>query len=457
VELMPLADFPGRRNWGYDGVLPFAPDSAYGAPDDLKRFVDGAHRRGLMVLLDVVYNHFGPEGNYLHLYAPQFFTDRHATPWGAAIDFDGPASRAVRDFYVHNALYWVEEFRFDGLRLDAVHSIADDSGEHIVEEIARALRRHAGGRHLHLVLENDRNEARYLARDARGRAVLADAQWNDDLHHALHVLLTGETDGYYADYGSRPLELLGRCLAEGFAFQGEPSPFRGGERRGEASAALPPSAFVIYTQTHDQIGNRAFGERLAALADGEALRQALALVLLAPAVPMLFMGEEWGARSPFLFFCDFGPELAAAVTRGRREEFSRFARFGHAAQAAIPDPNDERTFRASKLPWQQRDDAPHAAWHAFVAGLLATRVAHIVPHLGGSARGGRHRVDGQLLQVDWTLADGARLHAVANFGSAIGRALPAGTPLHLQRVATGPHGAFRFDAHAVAVTLEGAP
>lgn len=454
VELMPLADFPGRRNWGYDGVLPFAPDAAYGAPDDLKRFVDAAHRRGLMVLFDVVYNHFGPEGNYLPLYAPQFFTERHATPWGAAINFDGPDSRTVRDFYVHNALYWIEEYHADGLRLDAVHAIADDSPEHIVTELARAVRQHACGRHVHLVLENDRNEARFLSRDARGRAPLAAAQWNDDLHHAFHVLLTGETDGYYADYAERPLHQLGRCLAEGFAFQGEPSSFRHGERRGEPSAALPPSAFVIYTQTHDQIGNRAYGERLSALADTNALRQAMAVVLLAPAVPMLFMGEECGARSPFLFFCDFGADLAAAVTRGRRAEFSRFERFRDPAmQASIPDPNDERTFLACQLAWDRLDAAPHAEWRAFTTELLAKRAERIVPHLDGRSRGGAWRVEGQLLQVDWTLAASVRLHLVANFGPATEWPLPTGAPLHLQRI-TRDDGRVRFDKHGVAVTLE---
>jgi maltooligosyltrehalose trehalohydrolase len=453
IELMPLADFPGRRNWGYDGVLLFAPDGAYGTPDDLKRFVDGAHRRGLMVLLDVVYNHFGPEGNYLHSYAPQFFTDRHSTPWGAAINFDGEHSRAVRDFYLHNALYWLEEFHFDGLRFDAVHAIADDSAEHIIAEIARAVRREVP-RHVHLVLENDSNQARFLVRDAGGRAPLADAQWNDDLHHALHVLLTGESDGYYADYAERPLEQLGRCLAEGFAFQGDPSPYRHGELRGEPSKQLPPAAFVIYAQTHDQIGNRAFGERLAALADADALKQALAIVLLAPAVPMLFMGEEWAASTPFLFFCDFGTELAAAVTKGRREEFKRFERFRDpAVQARIPDPNDERTFGASKLSWAERDEAAHAEWRAWVEDLLEQRKSMIVPHLGGTSHGGTSRVEDGVLRVDWTLADGARLHLAANFGPPRTIAAPPGTPVHLQRVAL-EDGTARFETHGVAVTVE---
>jgi maltooligosyltrehalose trehalohydrolase len=456
VELMPLADFPGRRGWGYDGVLPFAPDASYGTPDELKRFVDAAHQRGLMVLLDVVYNHFGPEGNYLHVYAPQFFTDRHSTPWGAAINFDGPGSRTVRDFYVHNALYWIEEFHFDGLRLDAVHAIADDSAEHIVTEIAAALRRQAGGRAVHLVLENDHNEAHLLARDRDGRPTVADAQWNDDLHHAVHVLTTGETDGYYVDYADRPLELLGRCLAEGFAYQGDPSPFRGGAVRGEASGQLPPGAFVIYTQTHDQVGNRACGERLSMLAEAAAVQQAVAAVLLAPAVPMLFMGEEFAAPSPFLYFCDFGPELAAAVTRGRRAEFSRFERFRDSAQqASIPDPNAEATFRASQLDWSAAARAPHSEWRRFYQALLEARAQHIVPRLSGVGASGTYRVDDRLLSVDWTLGDGSRLHLIANFGPAREVALPPGDRIHLQRVLQVEGSATGLcEPHAVAVTLE---
>ena len=456
IELMPLADFPGRRNWGYDGVLPFAPDASYGTPDDLKRLIDAAHRRGVMVLLDVVYNHFGPEGNYLHTYAPQFFTDRHSTPWGAAINFDGPDSRVVRDFYVHNALYWIEEYHLDGLRLDAVHAIVDDSPLHIVSEIAAAVRRESGARHVHIVLENDANEARYLARDAQGRAVIADAQWNDDLHHAIHVLATGEVDGYYADYADRPLERLGRCLAEGFAYQGEPSAFRGGAARGEPSARLPPSAFVSCTQTHDQIGNRARGERISVLAPQAALQQAVAMVLLAPAVPMLFMGEEFASSSPFLFFCDFGPELAAAVTRGRREEFSRFEWFRDPVrQASIPDPNAEETFRASCLDWDEVAQPVHAEWRDLYRSLLAKRAAEIVPRLAGTASGGTYRVQDQVLSVVWTLAEGSLLRMVANFGDARDLPRPAGRQVHLQRVQDGKAGsAVRWEAHGLAVTLE---
>src|SRR5579863_9157148 len=228
VELMPIADFPGRRNWGYDGVLLYAPDSCYGRPEDLKRLVQAAHERGLVVFLDVVYNHFGPDGNYLSVYSPQFFTNRHHTPWGDAINFDGPESRVVRDFFIHNALYWLEEYHLDGLRLDAVHAIADDSRPDIITELAEVVRQRINGeRVVHLMLENADNATRYLGRDHEGRVTLYDAQWNDDIHHALHVLITGEHDGYYSDYAHEPLRHLCRCLSEGFAYQGEHSEFHG--------------------------------------------------------------------------------------------------------------------------------------------------------------------------------------------------------------------------------------
>ena len=331
LELMPVSDFPGQRNWGYDGVYSFAPDSTYGRPEDLKELVQSAHSRGIMVLLDVVYNHFGPEGNYLGGYAPQFFTDRHHTPWGNGINFDGSESRAVRDFFIHNALYWLNEYHFDGLRLDAVHAIADDSTPDILTELADTVRSSiAPDRHVHLILENDRNQSRYLQRTVtskeRCRPRTYTAQWNDDIHHALHVLITGEKDGYYSDYAEHPLDQLGRCLVEGFAYQGETSLHRNGATRGEPTQGLPLSAFVSFLQNHDQIGNRAFGERITQLADPRAVRAASAILLLAPSPPLLFMGEEFGAQSPFLFFCDFEKDLAQAVTAGRRNEFAHFTR-----------------------------------------------------------------------------------------------------------------------------------
>ena len=306
IELMPVADFPGERNWGYDGVLLFAPDSSYGKPDDLKHLIQSAHARELMVMLDVVYNHFGPEGNYLRAYAPQFFTDRHRTPWGEAINFDGPDSRVVRDFFIHNALYWLMEYHFDGLRLDAVHAIMDDSEPDILVELAEAVHaKTAGKRRVHLVLENDDNAAHYL-RPSRDHKRPYQAQWNDDIHHATHVAVTGERDGYYIDYSDNPVRRLAHCLAEGFDYQGDASVFREGESRGELSRDLPLTSFVSFLQNHDQIGNRAFGERIVELGSERAIRAIMSILLLAPAPPLLFMGEEFGATTPFLFFCDFG-------------------------------------------------------------------------------------------------------------------------------------------------------
>jgi len=460
LEIMPVADFPGHRNWGYDGVLPYAPDSAYGTVEDLKRLVDAAHARRLMVLLDVVYNHFGPEGNYLHAYAPQFFNPRHQTPWGAAINFDADGSRVVRDFFIHNALYWIEEYGMDGLRLDAVHAIADDSRPDIVAELCETVRAGPGrDRHVHIVLENDKNQARYLARDAQLAPLQASAQWNDDVHHAFHILVTGERDGYYADYAERPLWYLGRCLAEGFAYQGEISVYRDHTARGEPSARLPSTAFVSFVQTHDQVGNRAFGERIERIADPRALRAAMSCVLLSPAPPLLFMGEEFGASSPFLFFCDFGPELAAAVTRGRREEFGKFARFRDpAVQATIPDPNDPATFAASKLDWEQLDKPLHAEWLALYRDLLGLRHRHLVPRLAGMRSGGTFALIGDdCLRVDWTLGDGARLHLVANFSAAScdGIDIPPGDALYVSDLAPeGDLASGVLPARSVLFTLE---
>jgi malto-oligosyltrehalose trehalohydrolase len=417
VELMPLSAFPGARGWGYDGVAPFAPFAGYGRPEALKSLVAAAHARGLMVFLDVVYNHFGPEGCYLHAYAPQFFTDRHRTPWGAAIDLDGPRSAEVRRFLVHNALFWLEEYRLDGLRLDAVHALHDASDSDFLEELARAVQAGPGReRHVHLVLENDDNEALRLSGgvEAPGRYR---AQWNDDLHHALHVLLTGEDDGYYADYAHAPVEHLGRSLAEGFAYQGEASRHRGGVGRGEPSAHLPAGAFVGFLQNHDQVGNRARGERITALAPEPAVRAASALVLLSPQVPMLFMGEELGADQPFPFFCDFGPELAGAVTEGRRREFARFA--DASARGRIPDPNDPTTFASACLDWSCLDGPtglPHRRWLEHYRTLIACRRRHLVPRLAGDdARGESFEVNAAgVLVVRWRLGDGARLLALAN-------------------------------------------
>jgi len=419
IELMPLADFEGRRNWGYDGVLPFAPDSTYGTPDALKRLIDEAHGRGLMMFLDVVYNHFGPSGNYLHRYAPGFFTDRYHTPWGQALNFAAPESRPVRDFMIHNALYWLQEYRFDGLRLDAVHAIRDDSQPDILSEIAATI--HAqidGARQVHLVLENDDNATRYLQRDDEGRPRLYVAQWNDDFHHAAHVAVTGETHGYYADYAEAPIRDLARALAEGFTYQGEVSLHRRGTRRGKPSAGLPPTAFVSFIQNHDQIGNRAFGERLAVLVDEQALRALTAVMLLSPQIPMLFMGEEWASERPFLFFCDFAGELAQAVREGRQREFAH----DHPDTATgrqIPDPNAYDTFARSSLDWHEGERTKGRRHFELVRHLLELRRTAIVPRLAGMAgnSGGYEIHAGKALRVRWRLGDGSRLALIANLSA----------------------------------------
>ena len=310
-------------NWGYDGVLPFAPDSSYGNPHQLKALIDAAHAQGLMVLLDVVYNHFGPEGNYLSRYAPQFFSTRHHTPWGAAINFDGEHSPSVREFFIHNALYWLTEFHCDGLRLDAAHAILDDGPLHFLAELAQRARAAVPDRQVHLVLENEDNEAHFLERDAPATRC---STWNDDAHHVLHAAASGDAEGYYGDYIGHT-DRLGRALAQGFAFQGELMPYRGSPR-GEPCSHLPPAAFVAFIQNHDQIGNRAFGERITVLAPAAAVRAIAAVSACCyRRIPMLFMGEEWHSASPFLFFCDFGAELGAAVAGGRRQEFARFQAF----------------------------------------------------------------------------------------------------------------------------------
>jgi malto-oligosyltrehalose trehalohydrolase len=392
VELMPVSDFPGTRNWGYDGVLPFAPDRAYGAPDELRALIDAAHERRLMMFLDVVYNHFGPDGNYLGLYAPQFFRNDIKTPWGTAIDLRQPA---VRRFFIENALYWLTEYRFDGLRFDAVHAIADQQW---LDEMAAEIRRTVTGRHVHLVLEHDGNEAEHLRHGYAG-------QWNDDAHHVLHVLLTGESDGYYSDYARAPAQKLARCLAEGFVYQGEPSAYRKGEKRGTPSADLPPTAFVLFLQNHDQIGNRPLGNRLTTLAHPDALKAAITLQLLAPNIPLLFMGEERMSRAPFQFFTDFHGDLATAVCEGRRREFASFTRF---SGEDIPDPNAVGTFERSKVP-PTGDDSFHRA-------LLDVRAREIVPRLAGTRTIEAAPIGDTAVTARWRLGDGAVLALAANFG-----------------------------------------
>jgi maltooligosyltrehalose trehalohydrolase len=407
IELMPIADFAGRRNWGYDGVLLYAPDSSYGRPDDLRALVDAAHLRGLMVFLDVVYNHFGPEGNYLYRYAPAFFADAN-TPWGNAINYRIPQ---VRAFAVENALHWLQRYRFDGLRLDAVHAIVEPGQPSILHELSRAVGEFAtsAGREIHLMLENVENRASLLDPDATPPQGKYRAQWNDDYHHAWHVLLTGEQHGYYQDYVSAPVGHLARILASGFAYQGESSAHRGGRARGESSHLLSPLAFINFLQNHDQIGNRPRGERLAAQVGEAPLAAAIAVTLLAPMPPLLFMGEEWGSTRPFPFFCDFQGALADAVRRGRREEFKHA--YAHSL-ADLPDPLSEETFRSAVLDWDARTSAPGARRLTQVRELLALR-RDLLSNLS-CAKFGSATADGPVLVANWSLHEGKSLLLLAN-------------------------------------------
>jgi maltooligosyltrehalose trehalohydrolase len=409
LELMPLADFAGRRNWGYDGVLWYAPDSAYGRPEDLKALIDAAHLRGLMVFLDVVYNHFGPEGNYLGRYAPGFFTEAQ-TPWGSAIDY---RVRGVRDFAIENALYWLRDYRFDGLRLDAVHAITEPGEVSMLHELSEAVGKLSTetGRHIHLVLENDDNAVRLLDPDEDKPRGKYRAQWNDDYHHAWHVLLTGENHGYYGDYRRAPRNDIARALGSGFVYQGEASAHRGGQARGEPSKTLAPTAFVNFLQNHDQIGNRALGDRLEGGARPEAIEAALAITLLAPTVPMLFMGDEWGATTPFPFFCDFHGDLANAVRDGRRREFAgAYAKYGD----GIPDPLEASTAQSAVLDWAALEQPPARKRLELVRKLLSIRNREIIPRLASAAFGDAHATEQGLLTAHWRMGDHATLRLSAN-------------------------------------------
>jgi maltooligosyltrehalose trehalohydrolase len=403
VELMPIAEFPGARNWGYDGALPFAPEHSYGLPNDLRALVDAAHEQGLMIFLDVVYNHFGPDGNYLSLYAPEMFRADVSTPWGPAIDF---RRDEVRRFFTENALYWLIEYHFDGLRFDAVHAITETDW---LDEMAAEVRRTvAPERQVHLVLENDDNAAGHLTRGF-------DAQWNDDGHHVLHVLLTGETVGYYRDYADNPAERLALCLKEGFIYQGEPSAHRGGKPRGTPSTALPPTAFVLFLQNHDQVGNRAFGDRLTTLADSRALEAAIALQLLCPQIPLIFVGEEDASTSPFLFFTDHNAALADAVREGRRREFSSFPQFSdQKLLAALPDPNAVATFEQSK---RRPEPAAAAGRFELYQRLLAIRRRVIVPQLKDARAVDAHAIGHASVIASWRMADQSLLTIACNLGA----------------------------------------
>ncbi|NVZ69416.1 malto-oligosyltrehalose trehalohydrolase [Pseudomonas costantinii] len=398
IELMPLAQFPGERNWGYDGVLPYAPQASYGTPEQLKHLIDSAHEHGIAVILDVVYNHFGPDGNYLGQYAKGFFQQDVHTPWGAGIDFD---RREVRDFFLDNALMWLLEYRFDGLRLDAVHAI-DNPG--FLQELAQRVRQQTDiGRHVWLVLENELNQASLLEH-------YFDAQWNDDGHNALHVLLTGETDAYYGDFADDTTAKLARCLGEGFIYQGHTT--RHGDKRGEPSGHLPPSAFVLFLQNHDQIGNRALGERLHQLCSPQVLKAATTLLLMSPMIPLMFMGDEVNAAEPFLFFTDHHGELAEAVREGRRNEFADFAAFHDPERRArIPDPNALPTFLRSS---PTLSDNQHTQLYRHLLGL---RHRHIVQHLPGSVALGAQVLADGAVTARWRLGNGSVLQIDLNLSA----------------------------------------
>ncbi len=424
VEIMPVAQFDGDRGWGYDGVLPYAPHPAYGSPDDMKAFIDAAHRHGLMVLLDVVYNHFGPEGNFLSLYAPDFFDETRQTPWGAAIAYE---KRPVREFFIQNALYWCREFRLDGLRLDAIDHVRDRSDPELLVELAERVRVGIPDRPIHLTTEDNRNITALHERGPGGEVTRYTAEWNDDLHNAAHVIATGEAEGYYADFAEDPWWLYARALSDGFAFQGEVAPQAGGPR-GEPSSHLPPLAFVDFLQNHDQVGNRALGERLNRLAQPALLEAMQAILLLSPHIPLIFMGDEFGETRPFLFFTDFHGDLARAVREGRRREFAEFAAFaGDAAGLlTIPDPNDIETFEASKLDWSRCETSQGAKTLDRLRSLLAIRQERIAPHLGAAgSHSGRvlSREEGALA-VDWAL-DGMLLQLRANLSDDAAQLPPA--------------------------------
>jgi maltooligosyltrehalose trehalohydrolase len=366
VELMPVAQFPGSRNWGYDGVLLYAVQDSYGGPEGLRRLVDACHRRGIAVILDVVYNHIGPEGNHLSEFGP-YFTDRYHTPWGAAVNFDGADSDEVRRFFIENAVYWVTEYQIDALRLDALHAILDISSYTFIEEMAVAVHERARqlGRNIYLIGESSANFAR-LVRSVEQGGYGLDAQWNDDFHHAFHVLLTGENTGYYQDYGT--VEQLAKAFRDGFIYSGEYSSYRR-HRHGTSSKDIPAERFVVFVQNHDQVGNRARSDRLSSIVSFEALKLAAGMVLLSTYIPLLFMGEEYGETAPFPYFVSHSePELIEAVRKGRKAEFTAFQ-----WHEEIPDPQDEATFLSARLNHSLKEDGQHKIIYEFYRELIRLR------------------------------------------------------------------------------------
>ncbi|MEY9324497.1 malto-oligosyltrehalose trehalohydrolase [Sinorhizobium fredii] len=404
IEIMPVAEFQGVRGWGYDGVLPYAPHHAYGTPDDLKALVDAAHGLDMMVLLDVVYNHFGPEGNDLTRYASRFFNSDRPTPWGASIAFEEPA---VRRFFIENALYWLRDFRFDGLRLDATDQIRDTSEPHFLAALAREASETLADRNVHLVVEDATRRRNLVRRNDDGTVALYTAGWNDDFHHAFHVVATGEDRGFYQPFAKHPWQAMREAMSDGFV---SPKTAKGialdptdGLHR--TDGRVPPQARVSFLQNHDQIGNRAFGERLASLGDSVQLRVMTALLMLSPQIPLLFMGEEYGETQPFLFFADYQDELGAAVRRGRLEEARSFGGMPHGKTADdLPDPLDPRTFAASKLHWERAESGAGRSHLAFMRQLADVRRRHIVPLLSDCSLPSFkvHPARDGIVAIDWS-------------------------------------------------------
>ncbi len=420
VELMPVGDFPGQRNWGYDVAAPFAPARCYGTPDDLRRFVDRAHALGLAVHLDVVYNHLGPDGAYQSAFSRFFYSETHRSPWGAGINFDGPNSQPVRDYVLKNALHWVLEYHIDGLRLDATHAIVDDSPQHIVAELTAAVAASVSSASRKIIIaEDDRNLARLLRSAAAGGWGL-DAVWADDFHHQMRRLLAGDSDGYFQDFDGTT-KAIAATADQGWFYTGQHAPYFGGAR-GTDTAGLDRFRFVCCLQNHDQIGNRAMGDRIHSKIDPAAWRAASTLLLLLPETPLLFMGQEWAASTPFLYFTNHYPALGALVTEGRRREFGRFSAFADpAARENIPDPQAVQTFEASGLNWAESTRESHAAVTWLYRSLIAARKTLRV---ADDPAAGVIRLSDDSLLVRRTALDGSVLAAIIRLRGAGSESIP---------------------------------
>ena len=425
VELMPVGDFPGARNWGYDGVAIFAPARCYGSPDDLRWLVDAAHHQGMAVLLDVVYNHLGPDGASHPRFSPYYFSPRHHSPWGAGLNFDDDHSAPVRELFIENALHWIQEYHVDGLRLDATHAIRDLAPRHFLAELTARVRESAPARHVHVIAEDDRNLARLVIPQSEG-GFGADAVWADDWHHQMRRRLAGDCDGYFGDYTGSTADIAA-TVRRGWFYTGQYSNYLKAPR-GSDPSGIEPARFVVCLQNHDQVGNRAFGERLHHQIDAAAYRAASLLLLSLPQTPLLFMGQEWGATSPFLFFADHAAELGRKVTAGRRREFARFAAFAdEGARERIPDPQAPGTFAASQLDWTERERPQHASISRLYAAALAFRRERMSPGTARDAATAR-ALDHETLRFDRLGNKGEHLAVVTRFGDGLVR---------LQR----PHGA----------------